>query len=175
MALLRDAKRCCVGAGATGEQGLGDEDTVEEAATAEAAAAEAGVARRALADVEGDGDAPRRGSGEEPATALAATLLDLAERAGALPRGSGVKRAGAAAACASTPEGAAAAPLPRSIHYRRSRRPREMEPDFKGLSVLLWGCWGCKARRTRDQSVQQLARGKERADTEELLSRIRES
>ena len=102
MALLRDAKRCCVGAG-EGEEGLDDVD--EEAATEE----EAEEAADALDDDDtddGDGDAPRRGGSGELA-ALAASLVDLGDRRGALPRESGVTRAGAApiGACA---EGAAA-------------------------------------------------------------------
>ena len=155
VALLLDAKRCCAGAGA-GEQGLGAEGATTEEEATEAPAAEA-AAERALADAgEGDGEAPRRGSGE-PA-ALAATLVDLGERAGALPRESGATRAGAAATCASTAEGAAAAPQQRKgIDYQRSQRPRGMEPEFGGLFVLLWGC---KAMGPRERPASELERGK---------------
>lgn len=175
MALLRDAKRCCVGAGAGEQAGLGDEDTVEEATTT-TEAAEAEAERRALADAEGDGEAPRRGSGEEPAAALAATLVDLGCREGALPRGSGVKRAGAVAACASAAEGAATL-TPKGIDLLPTLAATEGcgARTQKVFPFFLGSCWGCKARETRDQPVEQLARGKERADTERLLSRIREN
>ena len=88
-ALLRDAKRCCVGAG-TGEEGLGENEAASEEEAPGALADTADTGR------DGDGEAPRRGSGE--LAAFAASLVSSGDRTDALPRDgrSGVTRAAAA-------------------------------------------------------------------------------
>ena len=158
MALRREAKRCCAGAGA-GEQGLGDE---LEAATEARAPAELALADAdADADTgEGDGDAPRRGSGE--LAALAATLVVLGDRAIALPRERGVTRAGAAATCESADGAAAAAAAPRQRRAPApigkttnalAKRETNQASNYAALPFSLRGSELWNARASRSQPV----------------------
>lgn len=199
-ALLCEAKRCWAGAGGKDEVGEGLDDDVEAAATEAAPAAAAAERRTRALDADadaadGDGEEPR-GSGE-PADA-AATLVDLGDRTGALPRGRGERAGvGPAAACeaeavAAEAEGAAAAcPRPRrapakgGIDYHRHRFESSScslaSPPFpevraargsKGVSSPT-GLANWKQRRARRLLSLRAERGREKKENckEKILQR----